>query len=104
MLPCPDAIALLFIATAKGQVEQAVYLLLSFSAGLASALVVVGVLAVKLRGFLSSPMGNGRIVQSLPILSAAAIFAVGVYLCLSAVERPSVPNSIIPSANRTAGP
>jgi nickel/cobalt transporter (NicO) family protein len=104
VMPCPDAIALLFIATAKGQVEQAVYLLLSFSAGLASALVLVGILAVKLRGFLASPTGEGRIVQSLPILSAAAIFAVGVYLCVSTLQRPTTENFMAPAASRTAGP
>jgi ABC-type nickel/cobalt efflux system permease component RcnA len=102
-MPCPDAIALLFIATAKGQVEQAVYLLLSFSAGLASALVLVGILAVKLRGFVASPMGSGRIVQSLPIVSAAAIFAVGVYLCLSTLAQPSFQSFLTPAATRTAG-
>jgi ABC-type nickel/cobalt efflux system permease component RcnA len=97
MVPCSDAIALLFIATAKGQVEQAVYLLLSFSAGLASALVLVGVLAVQLRGFLASPLGTGRIVQALPVVSAATIFGVGVYLCFRTLGQLGVGEWMVPA-------
>ena len=106
IVPCWDAVILLLIATAQGQVERAIYLLISFSAGLASALVLVGVLAVKLRGFLSSRMGSGRIVQTMPVVSAAAIFAVGMYLCVSTLQQPSLYTETLaaPAAGRTTGP
>jgi ABC-type nickel/cobalt efflux system permease component RcnA len=105
IVPCWDAVILLLIATAQGQVDRAIYLLVSFSAGLATALVFVGVLAVKLRGFLSSRMGAGRIVQTMPVVSAAAILAVGLYLCFSTFQQPAGPQSLVaPVAGRTAGP
>jgi ABC-type nickel/cobalt efflux system permease component RcnA len=106
IVPCWDAVILLLIATAQGQVERAVYLLVSFSAGLACALVLVGVLAVKLRGFLSSRMGSGRIVQTMPVVSAAAILAVGLYLCVSTLQQPSLSTQALaaPAAGRTTGP
>ncbi len=104
IVPCWDAVALLLFAAAEGQIARAIYLLVSFSAGLASALVSVGILAVKLRGYLSSRIGTGRIVQSLPVISAAAILVVGVYLCVLTLQHPvgwiAQPS---PAANRTAG-
>ncbi len=81
IVPCWDAVVLLLIATAQGQIDQAVYLLLSFSAGLAAALVAVGVAAVKLRRLLAGRVGGGRLVNALPVVSAAAILGVGLYLC-----------------------
>lgn len=104
IVPCPDAIVLLLIATAKGQIESAVYLLLSFSAGLAGALVLVGILAVNLRGFLASRLGSGHIVRALPVVSAAAIFAVGIYLCTTTLREPANPTSHPTTPTRTAGP
>jgi ABC-type nickel/cobalt efflux system permease component RcnA len=103
IVPCWDAVILLLIATAQGQVGQAVFLLISFSAGLAGALVLVGVLAVKFRGFLSSRIGSGRIVQTMPLLSAAAILAVGLYLCVNTLRQPSLsPHALAaPAAGRT---
>ncbi|MBI3461520.1 MAG: hypothetical protein HY000_00450 [Planctomycetes bacterium] len=88
MVPCWDAVALLLFAAAEGQLARAFFLLLSFSAGLAATLVAVGVLAVQFRGFLTSRLGSGRIVQRLPVLSAAAILAVGLYLCVLTLHTP----------------
>lgn len=105
IVPCWDAVILLLVATAQGQVGRAIFLLISFSAGLASALVLVGVLAVKFRGFLSSRMGSGRIVQTMPVVSAAAILAVGLYLCVSTLQQPLALESLAaPVAGRTTGP
>jgi ABC-type nickel/cobalt efflux system permease component RcnA len=104
LVPCPDAIVLLLIATAKGQIDSAVYLLLSFSAGLAGSLVLVGILAVKLRGFLAGRIGSGRFVQLLPLASAAAILLVGLYLCFTTVDGAAGFRSLMAgAANRTAG-
>jgi ABC-type nickel/cobalt efflux system permease component RcnA len=105
IVPCWDAVVLLLIAMAQSQVDRAVYLLLSFSAGLACALVLVGVLAVKMRGVLAGRMGSGRLVQSLPVFSAAAIFAVGVYLCARSLEAPAGTVTLSsPAANRMVAP
>jgi ABC-type nickel/cobalt efflux system permease component RcnA len=97
IVPCWDAVVLLLIATAQGQIDHAVYLLLSFSAGLAAALVAVGVAAVKLRRFLSSRIGAGRLVQSLPVVSAAAILGVGLYLCALSLNTATSTATLGPS-------
>jgi hypothetical protein len=44
-------------------------------------------------------------VQSLPLVSAAAIFAVGLYLCIITLQQPLGIHSLMtPAATRTAGP
>ena len=47
IVPCSDAIILLFLAIRMGRPWLAVPLLLAFSAGLASVLVVLGVVVVR---------------------------------------------------------
>jgi ABC-type nickel/cobalt efflux system permease component RcnA len=89
LVPCWDAIVLMLWSATIGQLAWAFYLLLSFSVGLATVLVAVGVLAVKARGFLSSRLGTGRLVRALPIVSAALILVIGVALCLQAIWPPS---------------
>ena len=54
---------------------------MSFSAGLAAVLVVVGMLVVYLKGFAESRWGGGRWFRVLPIASAAVIFVMGLALC-----------------------
>jgi ABC-type nickel/cobalt efflux system permease component RcnA len=105
IVPCWDAVALVLFAAAEGQLARALSLLLSFSAGLAAALVAVGVLAVQFRGFLSSRFGSGRIVQSLPVISATAILAVGLYLCVLTLQTPGAAATLTSAVARwTAEP
>jgi nickel/cobalt transporter (NicO) family protein len=85
IVPCWDAIALLAWSIAAHQVRLGLPLLLAFSAGLAGVLVLVGVLVVKLKGFGSSKLGEGRLVKALPILSAIAVTLLGAWLCLDSV-------------------
>jgi ABC-type nickel/cobalt efflux system permease component RcnA len=49
LVPCWDAVALLLLAAALGRLGEGVGLVLSFSAGMAAILVMVGVLAWKLK-------------------------------------------------------
>ena len=105
IVPCWDAVALVLFAAAEGQLARAFTLLVMFSAGLAATLVAVGVLAVQFRGFLSGRFGSGRIVQSLPVLSAAAILAVGLYLCTITLHTPDATATLGTAAARgTAEP
>lgn len=85
IIPCWDAIALLAWSIAAHQVQLGLPLLLAFSAGLAGVLVLVGVMVVKLKGFGSSKLGEGRLVKALPILSAIAVTLLGAWLCLDSV-------------------
>jgi ABC-type nickel/cobalt efflux system permease component RcnA len=62
-------------------------MLLAFSAGLAGVLVLLGILVVKARNFAGSHWGEGRLVRSLPIVSAVLVTAMGLWLCYDAVHR-----------------
>jgi nickel/cobalt transporter (NicO) family protein len=84
IVPCWDAIAILAVTVGTNMVWLALPLVLAFSAGLASVLVVIGILVVRARGFATSRWGEGRLVRSLPVLSALAVTLIGVWLCLDA--------------------
>ena len=81
IVPCWDAIAMLGFAVAAQRLWLAVPLIVSFSAGLAGVLVVVGMLVVYLKGFAESRWGGGRLFRVLPLISAAVIFVMGLALC-----------------------
>jgi ABC-type nickel/cobalt efflux system permease component RcnA len=74
-------------------------LVLAFSAGLASVLVLIGILVVGFRGFAASRGGEGRVVRALPIASAVAVTLLGFWLCYAAVNARSPQGQ---SAERTA--
>ena len=86
LVPCWDAVALLLWAANLRRLAWGFFLLLSFSVGLASVLVMAGALAVKFRGFLSGRFGSGPVVQALPVVSAASILIIGLYLCLLTLQ------------------
>lgn len=86
IVPCWDAIALLVVTVGTSEFWLALPLLLAFSAGLASVLVLIGILVVKARGFVSSRWGEGRLVRSLPYVSAVLITLMGMWLCYDSVN------------------
>ena len=86
IIPCTDAIAILFYTLGTNQFWLALPMLLAFSAGLASVLVLIGILVVKGRNFATSKFGEGRLVRALPILSAVFVTAIGVWLCIESVR------------------
>jgi ABC-type nickel/cobalt efflux system permease component RcnA len=86
IIPCTDAIALLFAAIAKGYLTRALPILLAFSAGLAVVLIVVGLLVVTSKRFAGSHFGESRLFRALPILSAILIMGLGLWLCYDAVH------------------
>ena len=86
IVPCWDAIAILAFSVGKNMIWLALPLVLAFSAGLASVLVLLGILVVRTRGFASSRWGEGRLVRSLPIVSALVVTLLGFWLCYEAVH------------------
>ncbi len=86
IVPCGDAIGLLVFAIGSNDLWLAFPMLLAFSAGLAGVLVLVGVLVVKFRNFAGSHWGEGRLVRSLPMVSAVLVTAMGFWLCYEAVQ------------------
>ena len=85
IVPCWDAIVMLVWATGMNLLDWALPMLLAFSAGLASVLVLIGILVVKVR-FAESRLGSGKWIKRLPLLSAIAIIVLGFWLCREAIE------------------
>jgi nickel/cobalt transporter (NicO) family protein len=86
LLPSPSALVVLLGAVALHRVLFGVVLVAAFSIGLAAALTAVGVLVIKARSLASRRFGERFTVQ-LPILSAAAILAIGFVLTAGAALR-----------------
>ncbi len=90
ILPCWDAVILLGFAISSGHVQLGLPLLLAFSAGLASVLVVLGLMVVGATRIarLAAPTSNwlGALVRPLPILSAVIVFLMGLWLCYGALN------------------
>jgi len=91
IIPCWDAIALLFFTMGTKQFWLALPALLAFSAGLAGVLIVIGIMVVKVRAFAGSRWGGGRLVRALPIVSAAFVTAIGFWLCYASVSGQTPP-------------
>jgi ABC-type nickel/cobalt efflux system permease component RcnA len=61
-------------------------LLLAFSAGLAGVLVLIGVLVVKAKGLAGARWDRSRVFRALPIVSAALVTCLGLWLCYDSVH------------------
>jgi ABC-type nickel/cobalt efflux system permease component RcnA len=89
LVPCVDALALLTLTWVAGKLWLGLPLILAFSLGLASVLVAMGVLVVKFKRFATSRWGEGQLVRALPVLSALATLALGIWMCHYAVRSRS---------------
>jgi ABC-type nickel/cobalt efflux system permease component RcnA len=92
IVPCWDAILMLWFALSVQRAWLGLPLLLAFSAGLASVLIAIGIGVVYLKGFASSKFGESWLVRSLPIISAALVMLMGLWLCYDSV-RPASPGA-----------
>ncbi|MDX2269059.1 MAG: hypothetical protein NW208_13200 [Bryobacter sp.] len=79
IVPCPEALTLLWLALSRGQSLYGFGLLLSFSAGLALVLVVIGLSAVAV---LPAIHRAGNFARVLPVMSALVLVVVGVVMAL----------------------
>jgi ABC-type nickel/cobalt efflux system permease component RcnA len=86
IVPCWDAVLLLVAATAMNRVGFALPLLLSFSAGLGAVLVGLGISVVYAYRMGAGRFRDQRWFQFLPMVSAAFLVAVGIWLCKQAVQ------------------
>ncbi len=78
LVPCPEALIVLLIAIALNRITLGLMILLSFSIGLASVLVAIGILLVVAKPLMARFAGEGKIVtRYLPVASAAVITLLG---------------------------
>jgi nickel/cobalt transporter (NicO) family protein len=81
ILPSPTALVVLLAAIALGRVAYGLALIAAFSLGLAAALVIVGIVALRARDALSKRVTE-RTARLVPVLSAASIALLGLVLTL----------------------
>src|SRR5262249_10283650 len=81
LIPWPDPVALYLSLLSAGLLAFALPLLLAFSAGLAAVLVAIGIVVVKAKGLAGRRWGESRAFRALPIVSAALVTCVGLWLC-----------------------
>ena len=85
IVPCWDAILMLGFAVAAHRLWLALPLLLAFSAGLASVLIVIGIFVVYAKGFAASRWGASRWFGALPVASAVLVTCMGLWLCVASI-------------------
>jgi ABC-type nickel/cobalt efflux system permease component RcnA len=85
MIPCPAALVVLLSAVSMNRVGFGLLLIAAFSLGLAAVLVVIGLLMVYAREFMSRFQGNGRLsTRWLPLTSSAVITIFGLAMVFQA--------------------
>ena len=82
MLPSPTALVVLLASVTLHRVAYGLALIAAFSVGLATALVVVGMLALRARTVVERRMSH-RATKLVPVFSAAAIALLGVMLTIN---------------------
>ena len=84
-MPCPAALVVLLSAIAMRRVGFGLLLIVAFSIGLATVLVVIGILMVYARRLMSRFRGDGPLITRwLPVTSAAVITVLGLAIALQA--------------------
>lgn len=84
LLPSPTAVLVLLSAVSFGRVAFGLSLIAGFSLGLASALIVVGLVTLRARDVVSNSLSS-NLGRLLPVLSAAVVGVVGVVLTVRGV-------------------
>jgi nickel/cobalt transporter (NicO) family protein len=79
LLPSPTALVVLLAAVALHRIAYGLALIGVFSLGLATSLVVVGLVALRARDAVAGSM-SGRTASLVPVLSAASIALLGLVL------------------------
>jgi ABC-type nickel/cobalt efflux system permease component RcnA len=86
ILPSPSALVALLASIAVGRAVYGLALIAAFSAGLASALVVVGIVAMRARDAVQRRMSR-PFVRLIPVASASAIVVVGLALTVNGLAQ-----------------
>ena len=86
ILPSPSALLVLLASVAIHRVAYGLVLIAAFSLGLASALVAVGILALRTRDALAHRLST-RLGRLVPVASAAVIAMLGLLLTLNGASR-----------------
>jgi ABC-type nickel/cobalt efflux system permease component RcnA len=87
LLPCPSALVVLLGAISLHRVGFGMLLVVAFSLGLALAITAVGLVAVLAKSAFARFDGSGRLVATLPAVSAAVILVAGIAMTARALPK-----------------
>ncbi|HSC69800.1 MAG TPA: hypothetical protein VLH58_00505, partial [Candidatus Methylomirabilis sp.] len=91
IVPCPAALVVLLSAVSLHRVGFGLLLIVAFSVGLAAVLIVIGLLMVCARRFMSRFQGNGpMITRWLPLTSSAVMTLLGLGIAIQALMNAGI--------------
>ncbi len=85
IVPCPSALVVLLSAVALHRIAYGMILITAFSVGLASVLIVIGMMVVSTRHWFERFPAGENLMRRLPVVSATAITLIGLLLIIRAV-------------------
>ena len=85
IIPCPTALVVLLAAISLHRVGYGMLLIVAFSVGLAAAITGIGLLAVGAKSLFSRMSLQGRLVRTMPTVSALVVLALGLAMTLRAL-------------------
>jgi ABC-type nickel/cobalt efflux system permease component RcnA len=86
ILPCPSALVVMLSAVALHRVAFGMILIVAFSVGLAVVLTSIGLCVVYMRAFMERIPSHGKLVQRLPVMSAAFVTLIGLVLVFKSLH------------------
>ncbi len=95
IVPCPAALVVLLSAFSLHRVGFGLFLITAFSLGLALVLVVVGLMMVYAKRFMSRVLVGGSMLQYLPALSSAFMVVLGLGIAVSAFSSANIGNAFL---------
>jgi ABC-type nickel/cobalt efflux system permease component RcnA len=90
LVPCPSAIVILLFAVAVNRIVTGLIIILSFSLGLASVLILIGILTVTASQRLKRFRSGMNWVRRLPVFSAGIIMVLGVIIGINALLQAGI--------------
>ncbi len=87
IVPCPSALVVLLSAVALHRIAYGMALITAFSVGLASVLIIIGLMVVSTRHWFERFPASEGLLRRLPVASAAAITLIGIMLVIRAVTQ-----------------
>ena len=86
LVPCPDAIAILFVAAAIDRTLLGILLILVFSLGMAVVLILIGILFVRGRGIMERFNRLKSLTSLMPLISAVIILVLGIVITFNIIR------------------
>lgn len=87
LVPCPDAVAIFVIAASLNLLQLGIFMIIAFDLGITVILMLLGGLIARGKQTLSKIKGMQTIITHAPLVSAAVLLVVGIFLAGSAFRR-----------------